>query len=168
MLFWFILVGLIFATVCFNPKLKQGNKILRIILISVVGIIFISVSINTIISFFPKTDVGINAISFDANAKSDIGGINSGSAIATVKPSVDSSDPSFGSVELTLSNIQFWSNSDDTSRKEFINSMGNLMDSDAVKSEYSGTKTVGVTTTIYSPSGLELGERTATGDVVLK
>lgn len=70
-------------------------------------------------------------------------------------------------VNFYLGDLTSWSVSDDTSKKEFINILGQTVNSMAVANSYPG-ETVGATVILSSPSGMELGEYTIWGNVKLK
>ena len=69
---------------------------------------------------------------------------------------------------MTFADLDTWTMSNDIERKEFINILGKSMDTIAANNVYSSNDMVGVNTKLYSPSGLELGERTVFGKVKLK
>ena len=71
-------------------------------------------------------------------------------------------------VKVTFADLDTWTMSNDIERKEFINILGKSMDTIAANNVYSSNDMVGVNTKLYSPSGLELGERTVFGKVKLK
>jgi len=70
-------------------------------------------------------------------------------------------------VTLYLGDLMSWSVSDETSKKEFINVIGQTVNTMAVANSYPGD-TVGATVILCSPSGMELGEYTIWGNVKLK
>ncbi|TYC86369.1 hypothetical protein FXB42_06690 [Acetobacterium wieringae] len=70
-------------------------------------------------------------------------------------------------VTLYLGDLMSWSVSDETSKKEFINVIGQTVNTMAVANSYPG-ETVGASVIICSPSGMELGEYTIWGNVKLK
>ena len=70
-------------------------------------------------------------------------------------------------VDLTFSDMAAWSSTNEIDRKEFVNIMGKLMDKIATNSAYNNTDTVGAHTSLYSPSGMLLAERTLFGNIKL-
>ena len=113
----------------------------------------------------PKLKTAIDPDVFDKKVKEKIAEIDESDLIGKIETQVISAT---GFVKLYFNELSSWANMSDVERKEFINSMGTLMDSIASVSVYPGTKTIATSTTIYSPNGLELGERTVWGNTKLK
>lgn len=102
-------------------------------------------------------------------------------AVRTAISSINSKDTGMGALQVEVevtgatayvkvyfTDLSVWSKSNDTYKKEFINTLGNGMDTIATQNTYSKEDTVGVNTKLFSPSNLELGERTLFGNVKLK
>jgi hypothetical protein len=70
-------------------------------------------------------------------------------------------------VKVIFYDLSLWSNSTNMDKKELINSLGQNLNIIAAKNVYSEKDIVDVTVKIYSPSGLEMGEYTAFGNVKL-
>lgn len=70
-------------------------------------------------------------------------------------------------VKVIFYDLDLWSNSTNIDKKELINSLGQNLNIIAAKNVYSEKDIVDVTVKIYSPSGLEMGEYTAFGNVKL-
>ena len=110
----------------------------------------------------PSEDAGIDAAKFEHFVQASIDGINEDGVIGKIEVTDVLSNTAF--VKLYLSDVSYWSQANETEQKEFVNSMGILMDNCAVSAAI-GDITVGAETTICSPSGLELGQRTIFGNV---
>jgi len=110
------------------------------------------------------TQEGIDPDKFNDMVKEKLSVINKDGVISKFSTSVYGTT---ATVKLYLSHLSSWEISD-TQRKEFMNTMGNFMDSVASLAAYPGTKTIGTNTILYSPGGLELAERTILGNVKLK
>jgi len=112
-----------------------------------------------------KQKNGIDPDKFDVMAKEKLDEINKDNVISKYNTTVYGTT---ASVKLYLSDLSFWDAVSDTQKKEFMNNMGNLMDGIASVTAYPGTKTISTSTTLYSPGGMELAERTVFGNIKLK
>jgi hypothetical protein len=114
-----------------------------------------------------KSPSGIKSEEFTAainNFIDTFNGKDTGIGDISVKVTVSGST---ALVDFYFSDLTAWSNSNETDRKELINTLGNSMDSAAAHNAYSTKDTVGVTTTLFSPSGLKLASRSVYGTVKL-
>jgi len=107
---------------------------------------------------------GIDENKFNEMVKEKLSEIDQGGVISGYQVTVYDA---LAMVTLYLSDLSYWEISD-TEKKEFMNVMGNLMDSIAVITAYPGAETIATSTVLRSPSGLELAERTIWGNVKLK
>ena len=105
---------------------------------------------------------GIDAGVFDAQVKSEINTVDAAGVIGKVETSMDSENPDIAYVKLYLKNMVSWELTD-TEKKEFIHTMGAVMDD--VGYFYNSKSTI--QTEIYSPDGLLLGTRTLLGETKL-
>lgn len=117
----------------------------------------------------PAEKTGINADGFIAAVNSFANTFNSQDTGVSITPTkIDVSDTGItATVKLALGDLTAWSVSDDTSKKEFINTVGQTINTMAVANCYDTKSTVGASVILVSPSGLELGEYTVWGNVKL-
>lgn len=108
---------------------------------------------------------GIDAAKFDKEVQSKIAEIDTDRLIGKIETDVYGS---VGHVKLYFTSISSWENTTDTGKKEFLNTFGEMMDTIASNAVYPNTESIGISTQVFSPSGLELGERTVFGNVKLK
>lgn len=96
----------------------------------------------------------------------DLNAENTGIGDLTVKMSVTYI---IGFVDITFTDMTSWSNFTDTEKREFIIALGKTLDAIAADNIYPGTlSAVGTDTTLNSPDGVELAERTSLGIVFLR
>lgn len=115
-----------------------------------------------------KEKSGIIPDKFETAVRTAIAAINSkNTGMGVLQVEVDVTGAT-AHVKVYFTDLSIWSKSNDTYKKEFINTLGNGMDTIATENTYSKEDTVGVNTKLYSPSKLELGERTVFGSVKLK
>jgi len=117
-----------------------------------------------------ETKTGINAEAFISAVNSFADTFNSQESGVTITPKkIDVSDTgTTATVNFYLGDLAAWSVSDDTSKKEFINTVGQTLNSMAAANCYDSKSTVGATVILSSPSGLKLGEYTIWGNVKLE
>lgn len=116
-------------------------------------------------SSYKEQEVTIDAALFDKNVKAQIFEIDTVGAIGEIKTRTYYE---IGFVSIYLSDSDFWENTNEVDRKDFLKVIGDLMVVMADKSvpeSFGGN--VGVETTLYSTYGTELGKRTVTGDIKL-
>lgn len=157
-----------------TPKSKQNYAgigcitiiFLALIIGAVVSLVSPSAPTNTSNSpAVTKQKTGIDAVAFDKMVREKLNEINNDGLVSRVETTVYGET---GTVKMHLADLVSWSVSPDVEKKEFVNTMGKLMDAIASITALPGTETIAVSTRIYSPSGLELAERTIWGDVKLK
>lgn len=118
----------------------------------------------------PAAKTGINAEAFTSSVNSFAAAFNEQDAGLAIYPEkINVTDTGItATVDFALSDLSAWSVSDDTSKKEFINTIGQTINTMAVANCYDNKSTVGATVVLTSPSGLKLGEYTIWGNVKLE
>lgn len=147
-----------------------------------VGAIFLILIILAVNANLPKENISMNSITTTSTTVATKTGIDPAAFDKMVKEKVDLIDEhgligevetnisfdNIGTVKLYLSDLSEWSYMADVKKKEFINVVGDVMEKIAGVNTLPGTESIAVSTEIYSPSGLLLGERTVWGNVKLK